>query len=268
MTQQCLESSKRIIHFKDIKIRDLRDGGGGAAAGQGSVEVGAAVRLPTAAGGGGGGSRTSTTSVDSIGEECVLPEVVRARITIRALEEELCVLRGAEKEDLLAERDALLMDVTQLTEQVQVLLLHVHQLEAQAAAHDKTKQALNTLRLDYEACIAQAEDCKSATVEKDAAVVQLQERLHALSMALEEEKRAHISVLELVQELREAEEEWATQAQEADAKIAAAREEIVLLSHQLASVQIQGAKGGGIGGGGGGSGGGGCGNEREDWGFK
>ena len=226
--------------------------------------MGAAVRLPTAAGGGGGGSRNSTTSVDSNGEECVLPEVVRARITIRALEEELCVLRGAEKEDLRAERDALLMDVTQLTELVQVLLVHVRQLEAQAAAHDK---ALNTLRLDYEACIAQADDCKSATLEKDAAVVQLQERLHALSMALEEEKRAHISVLELVQELREAEEEWATQAQEADAKIAAAREEIVLLSHQLASVQIQGGNGGGIGGGGG-SGGGGCGNEGEDWGFK
>jgi hypothetical protein len=29
-----------------------------------------------------------------------------------------------------------------------------------------------------------------------------------LSIALEEEKRAHISALELVQELREAEEEW------------------------------------------------------------
>ena len=86
---QCLESSKRIIRFKDIKIRDLERGGGGGRDGTGAEGLSAAM-LPAS---------VATPAAD--------PELVRARITIRALEEELALVRASEGPDSLAEREAL-----------------------------------------------------------------------------------------------------------------------------------------------------------------
>lgn len=49
-------------------------------------------------------------------------------------------------------------------------------------------------------------ELRGLLLAKDGRVRELERRLGDLSIALEEEKRSHISALELVQELREAEE--------------------------------------------------------------
>lgn len=71
-------------------------------------------------------------------------------------------------------------EVTHLSEQVQILLARVYELEAaadQAGDVDHVQQ----LR------------------QRDARVQELEERLQKLTTTLEDEKRAHISALELVQ---------------------------------------------------------------------
>ena len=49
-------------------------------------------------------------------------------------------------------------------------------------------------------------ELRSMLLAREDKVRELERKLHDNSMALEEEKRRHISALELVQELREAEE--------------------------------------------------------------
>jgi len=97
ITKQCLESSKRIIFFKDIKIRDLREGSS-----------------PGGVGGEGGGTRQEQELAFYAPAPSTEPlalatphELVRARITIRALEEECQLLRAAQGADFLAEKESL-----------------------------------------------------------------------------------------------------------------------------------------------------------------
>ena len=97
LTNQCLESSKRIIFFKDIKIRDLREGSS-----------------PGGVGGEGGGTRQEQELAFYAPAPSTEPlalatphELVRARITIRALEEECQLLRAAQGADFLAEKESL-----------------------------------------------------------------------------------------------------------------------------------------------------------------
>jgi outer membrane murein-binding lipoprotein Lpp len=150
------------------------------------------------------------------------------------LEEEILALRMGDSAEAQTERASLELDVTQLSGQVQTLLARVHQLEAGAEHRPADGGRDPPPQPGLPAPVAQgapapggngktpSEDAEVWNLlhAKDARVRELEQRSHDLSMALEEEKRSHISALELVQELREAEEEWARVVRQCDDKLA------------------------------------------------
>jgi len=163
--EQCLQSSKMIIKFKDLKLRDAST------------------------------NATQDFSLDaSQAASQVNPQMVRAAITIRSLQEELNSLRESDAQERAAERMALDMHVAELSGEVKILLDKVHELES-------TRSVVNSTDRD-------AIGIRNALLEKEDHILQLESQLQTVSISLEEERRAHISALELVQELREAEEGW------------------------------------------------------------